>query len=251
MSGRQMQLLDVENEAPRPRPLIQPQREKTNVVREAYAQPFEKLEMWGAEDMSTAELLAVVVGCATEDAERILQEFRGLHGLARMTTRVKAVREACGAVGTDVRGKLEALFMLSQKLNTPEDITAVAITSPADVAGVFQSRLRYLKHEEIWVLLVNTRNKVVAEQKLYQGTLNECVIRTGEVFRKAIELSAASIILVHNHPAGDPEPSMEDVQTTRKISEAGKLLNITLLDHVIIGGGRYVSLRERGRGFVD
>jgi DNA repair protein RadC len=244
-----MQLLDVGKEAPRP--LTQPQREKTNVVREAYAQPFDKLEMWGAEDMSTAELLAVVVGCATEDAERILQEFRGLHGLARMTTRVKAVREACGAVGTEARGKLEALFMLSQKLNTPEDITAVTITSPADVAGLLMPRLRYLDHEEFWVVLVNTRNKVIGEQRLYQGTLNGCTVRNGEIFRKAVEANAAGIVIVHNHPSGDPSPSPEDVQTTRKISEAGKLLNIPLLDHVVIGGGRYVSLKERGVGFVD
>jgi DNA repair protein RadC len=249
MSGKQMQLLDVKKEAPRP-PTQSESRGKTNMMREAYAQPFDKLETWGAEDMSTAELLAVVVGCATEDAERILQEFRGLHGLARMTTRVRAVREACGAVGEEVRGKLEALFMLSQKLNTPEDITAVTITSPADVAGLLMPRLRYLDHEEFWVVLVNTRNKVIGEQRLYQGTLNGCMVRNGEIFRKAVELGAASIIIVHNHPSGDPNPSPEDVQTTRQISEAGKLMNIPLLDHVVIGGGRYVSLKELGVGFV-
>jgi DNA repair protein RadC len=111
-------------------------------------------------------------------------------------------------------------------------------------------RLRYLDHEEFWVVLVNTRNKVIGEQRLYQGTLNGCMVRNGEIFRKAVELGAASIIIVHNHPSGDPNPSPEDVQTTRQISEAGKLMNIPLLDHVVIGGGRYVSLKELGVGFV-
>jgi len=125
----------------------------------------------------------------------------------------------------------------------------MSVRSPADLAAYMMPMLSSLDHEEVHVVLLNTRNMVIEEKLLYRGTINACQTRVAEIFRDAILKNAAAIILVHNHPTGDPSPSPEDVHLTRKVREAGDLLDIELLDHLIIGGDRFVSLRERGLGF--
>ena len=109
--------------------------------------------------------------------------------------------------------------------------------------------MQALEQEELRVILLNTRNRVDIVDSVYRGSLNSSQVRVGEIFRKAIRRNAAAIIVVHNHPSGDPTPSPDDVALTRMIVDAGKLLDIEVLDHLVIGAGRHVSMKERGLGF--
>jgi len=124
-----------------------------------------------------------------------------------------------------------------------------SINSPADAYNLIRYQMDYLDHEELWVLLLNTRNRVIKQKMILSGSLNSAQVRVGEVFKSAIVESAFAIIVVHNHPSGDPTPSPDDVAITRAMVEAGKLLDIQVLDHLVIGQGRFVSLKERGLGF--
>lgn len=123
------------------------------------------------------------------------------------------------------------------------------ITSPADAYAILQCFLSNLDHEELWVITLDTRNRVMRLVDLYKGCVNASQVRIAEVFRQAIIDNAPSIIVAHNHPSNDPNPSPDDVAVTRGIVQAGKLLDITLLDHLVIGGSTFVSLKERGLGF--
>jgi DNA repair protein RadC len=120
------------------------------------------------------------------------------------------------------------------------------ISSPADADALLRPFLEPLDHEELWVLLLNVRSRVIKVVRLYVGSVNTSYIRVAEIFKEAILESASAIIIAHNHPTGDPSPSPEDVSVTRAIAEAGKLLDIDLLDHLIIGHTRFVSLKDRG-----
>lgn len=124
-----------------------------------------------------------------------------------------------------------------------------SINSPAALADIIRPLMTGLANEELWVALLNTRNRLIKLVRLYSGSLNTSLIRMAEVFREAIVENAAGIIVCHNHPTGDPSPSAEDVAVTRAMWETGKLLEIELMDHLIIGGSRFVSLKERGLGF--
>jgi DNA repair protein RadC len=140
-----------------------------------------------------------------------------------------------------------------------EELNATLYTCPASEHPVIQSPyeaydlvnpfLENLDHEELWIILLNTRNRVISLVKLYQGSTNSAQVRISEVFRQAIVDNSKNILVVHNHPSGDPTPSPEDVALTKAIVQAGKLLDIEVLDHLVIGLNRYVSLKERGLGF--
>ena len=123
------------------------------------------------------------------------------------------------------------------------------IKSPADAASLLLADMGALEQEELRTIIVDTKNQVLKVHTVYMGSLNTAVLRIAEVFREAIRLNAAALIVAHNHPSGDPTPSAEDVQVTRQLVEAGKLLNIDVLDHLVIGSQRWLSLKERGLGF--
>lgn len=123
------------------------------------------------------------------------------------------------------------------------------IDGPAIVAGLMMDSLGRAEQEELWVLLCDTRNRVITRVQVYRGSLNSASVRIAEVFREAIRQNAASLVVVHNHPSGDPSPSPEDIALTRSIVQAGQLLDVNVLDHVIIGRGAYKSLRAAGLGF--
>ena len=123
------------------------------------------------------------------------------------------------------------------------------IKSPADVAGLLLFELSYLDQEQLRTVLLDTKNRVQSIPTIYQGSLNASMVRVGELFKAALQWNSAALILVHNHPSGDPTPSPEDVLLTREIVEAGKLLDVEVLDHLVIGHGKYVSMRERELGF--
>jgi DNA repair protein RadC len=131
--------------------------------------------------------------------------------------------------------------------STPEERPKV--TTPADAANLLMSEMMFLEQEELRVVILDTRNRVLSTPTIYRGSLNTSVIRIGELFRAAIRSNAAAVIVAHNHPSGDPAPSPEDINVTRQLVKAGKLLDIDVLDHIVIGRQKFVSLKERGLGF--
>jgi DNA repair protein RadC len=214
--------------------------------------PRERLLRVGERAVSTAELIAIIirVGVAGENvvrlSERILAFFGGLPGLARASV---AELETVNGIGTAKAVQVKAALELGRRLmaSAPEERSKV--TSPGDAANLLIPEMALLEQEHLRLVLLDTRNHVLSTPTIYIGSLNTSVVRVGELFRAAIKENAAAIIVAHNHPSGDPSPSPEDVHVTRQIVKAGQLLDIEVLDHVIIGGQRYVSLKERGLGF--
>jgi DNA repair protein RadC len=193
------------------------------------------------------ELLAVVLSGAQqiELAHDLLRRFEDLDGLARASIEELTLTQGLGAVGA-VRIKA-ALEIGRRSLRTGR--VAPQIRSPSDVAQMLMAEMSFLEHEHFRVLHLDTRNRLLGSQTLYIGTLNTSHIRVSEVYREAVRRNCAAIICAHNHPSGVEDASPEDVAVTSKIREAGELLGIELLDHLIIGRGCFISLRERGLGF--
>jgi len=210
--------------------------------------PLYRLRRHGSSALSTAELLALLLGTADAPglSQELLQRFGSLHGLAR-ASKEQLVR--LHGIGEAQAGRLLAVLELSRRLQAPPADEKLRVTSPADGANLLLPRLSHLEQEELHVLLLDTRNRVIGIRAIYKGSLNSSMVRIGEIFRPAIEAPAAAIIIGHNHPSGDPSPSPEDISVTRKIVEAGKLLDIAVLDHLVIGNGCYTSLKEKGLGF--
>ncbi|RMG95216.1 MAG: JAB domain-containing protein [Chloroflexi bacterium] len=217
-----------------------------------HERPRERLMHLGEKAISTAELLAIILRTGTGGesvirlAERVLYTFGDLSGLAQASiaelTHVKGIG---AAKAIEIKAALE----LGRRLVTTSPQEKPRVTSPADAANLLMSEMMFLEQEHLRVILLNTRNQVLATPTIYKGSLNSSVVRIAEVFRPAIRQNAAALIVAHNHPSGDPSPSPEDVRVTQQLVEAGKLLGIELLDHIIIGRQRYVSLKERGLGF--
>jgi DNA repair protein RadC len=144
---------------------------------------------------------------------------------------------------------IKAALELGRRLLLEEPEERAQVRSPEDVAAMLQIRMGLLEREELHVVLLNTKNHVLGTRVVYKGSLNSSMIRTAEVFRDAIKENAAAVIIAHNHPSGDPTPSPEDVRVTRDLVASGKLLDIEVLDHLVIGHQRYVSLRRKKLGF--
>ncbi len=214
--------------------------------------PRERLAQYGPQVLSNAELLAILlrVGLPGENAvqlgQRLLVEFQGLAGLHRASfdqvCRQRGIGEAKAA-------QLKAAIELGRRmlLESPEE--RPVIHAPGDVASLVEYEMAALDQEHLWVLVLDTRGRVLELDKLYKGSLNASMVRVAEVFRTAIQRNAASIVLIHNHPSGDPTPSQEDIHLTRAVVQAGKLLDIEVLDHLVIGHGRWISLKDKGQGF--
>jgi DNA repair protein RadC len=151
-------------------------------------------------------------------------------------------------MGEAKTAQLKAALEIGRRLLLAAHAERPQIRSPADVAQLMQIEMAHLDQEHLRVVCLDTKNRVQKVQTVYIGSLNTSAVRVGEVFKEALRLNSAGIIVVHNHPSGDPTPSPEDVAVTRQIVEAGALLDVDTLDHLIIGQGRWVSLRERGLG---
>jgi len=214
--------------------------------------PRERMAYVGAGALSTAELIAIIlrVGGRGENAirmaERLLSEFGGLAGMARAS-----FEDLCNAhgIGPAKAAQIKAALELGKRVLATAPDERPQIHNPTDVANLLMLEMGYLEQEHLRTVLLDTKNSVMRIAPIYVGSLNTAVIRVGEVFRAAVRANAASIIVVHNHPSGDPTPSPEDVQVTKLIVEAGALLDINVLDHLIIGKNRFVSLKERKLGF--
>jgi DNA repair protein RadC len=214
--------------------------------------PRERLIYAGPAALSTAELLAIIlrVGGRGENAirmaERLLSRFGGLAGLARAGFDELRGQHGMGeAKATQIKAALE----LGRRLLATSPLERPQITGPADAANLLQLEMQQLEQEQLRTVLLDTKNFVQRVSTVYSGSLNSAVVRIGEVFRDAIRANAASIIVAHNHPSGDPTPSPEDVRVTELLVEAGRLLDIEVLDHLIIGRNRFVSLKEQRLGF--
>jgi DNA repair protein RadC len=211
--------------------------------------PRERMLAYGAATMSNAELLAVILrtGVQNESAvslsQRLLHMAGGLRGLAD-----RSLAELCEqrGIGTAKGLQIQAALELGKRMARTKLEAAPVIRSPQDVSTLVMEDLRYLQQEHFVVLFLNTKNRVIGRETLSVGSLNAAIVHPREVFRAAVRRSAASVICVHNHPSGDPSPSPEDLQLTNRLMEAGHIIGIEVLDHVIIGDRQFVSLKERG-----
>jgi DNA repair protein RadC len=214
--------------------------------------PRERLENLGPQALTNAELIAILlrVGVKGENAvevgQRLLQEFGGLQGLHR--TPFKELMNQHG-MGEAKASQIKAAIELGRRLTleVPED--KITINSPADAAALVQYEMSALEQEHLRVILLDRRNRVLEIVEVYKGSVNSAQMRVGELFKEAIRINASALIVTHNHPSGDPTPSPEDVAVTRAIVQAGKLLDIDVLDHLVIGLGKWISLKEKGLGF--
>jgi DNA repair protein RadC len=214
--------------------------------------PRERMAKLGPGALSNAELLGILlrIGVQGENAvqmgQRLLVEFGGLAGLHRAT-----FDEVCNqhGMGPAKAAQVKAAIELGNRLRIENPEEKPAIHCPEDAARLLQYEMSALPQEHLRVVVLDTRNRLISIEKIYVGSLNSSMVRVGELFRPAIQRNAAAIIVVHNHPSGDPTPSSEDVILTKAIVQAGKLLDIDVLDHLVIGQGRFVSLKERGLGF--
>ncbi len=211
---------------------------------------LEQVQQYGIEQLSDADLLALVLskGTAT-DHQRALKRIQALlterGGLAGMlTTDVGELLEH--EFDAVLATRLHALLEVARRLTRPVE-KHNQIISVEDVAQLVGPEMRYLDHEEMRVLVLDTKNYVVANVSLYRGTVNSSVLRVAELFRPAITRKCPNLIICHNHPSGDPSPSPEDMDVTRMCVQAGELLNIEVLDHIIIGNPKYVSLKQKMR----
>lgn len=214
--------------------------------------PRERLASHGANHLSTAELLAILlrVGVQGENAlqlgQRLLQTFGGISGLHRASF---AELSAQRGLGPAKAAQLKAAMELGNRLRLESPEERPAIHSPTDAAALLNYEMGALEQEELRAVLLDTRNRVLSIESIYRGSLNSSQIRIGEIFKAAIRRNAAALIIAHNHPSGDPTPSPDDVAVTRAIVQAGKLLDIEVLDHLVLGAQKFVSLKERGLGF--
>jgi DNA repair protein RadC len=215
--------------------------------------PRERLASLGPQALTNAELLAILlrVGVRGENAvevgQRLLKKFGGLTGLHRVP--LKELTDQHG-IGGAKAAQIKAAIELGRRLTLESPDERPAINSPADAAALLQYEMSALEQEHLRVILLDRRNRVLEVNEVYKGSVNSSQVRVGELFKDAVRANASAIVVVHNHPSGDPTPSPDDVAVTRAIVQAGKLLDVDVLDHIVIGQGRWVSLKERGLGFA-
>jgi DNA repair protein RadC len=218
----------------------------------AAERPRERLQLRGAAGLTAAELVGLLWGSgapgrsAVDVAADAIARFEGLTGLARASG---PELEAIPGVGGARAAQLLAAFELGRRLLADWPAGRWSIRSPRDVADRLVLQMGRLEREELRVVILNTKNVVLRVTTVYTGNISSSLVRVGELFRDAVRLDAAGIILVHNHPSGDPTPSPDDLHLTAEALAAGRLLDIDLLDHLVIGHDAYVSLRDRGVSF--
>ena len=214
--------------------------------------PRERFVQIGASGMSQRELLAIILRSGAPGmgvltlADNLLRRFGGLDGLARAGVQDLQRERGMGPVkALEIKAALE----LGKRMlfSTPEQRPQVR--TPADAAQLLMLKMAFLEQEEVHTLQLDARNRVVSSSMVYRGSVNAASMRIGEVFREAIRANCMSVIVAHNHPSGDPAPSAEDVRVTKAIVQAGKLLDVEVLDHIIVAQHSHVSLKERGLGF--
>lgn len=215
--------------------------------------PYEKMESLGSEVMSNAELLAIIIKTGSRNetsidlAHRILKQDEEQQGLAFLHHQTLEQLMSIKGIGRVKALQIKALTEFSKRISTAYGSPKKTIVkSPEDIVALLMEEMRHLKKEIFKVVLMNTKNHVIKSVNVSVGSLNASIVHPREVFSEAIKVSCSSMILAHNHPSGDPEPSREDIETTARLVKAGNIIGIKVLDHIIIGNGIYVSLKEKG-----
>lgn len=209
--------------------------------------PMARQRRWhgGPGSLATDELLALATGLPLSTCHRLVEHAGGL---ARLALLLPGELAQLGGLSVSRAERLAAVFQIGRRM--AEEVAAEPgwqVRAPADVAERLVPAMRHLEREELRVLLLSTKNVVVAGATVYAGNLAGTSVRVGEVFRDAVRCQAAGIVVVHNHPSGDPTPSGEDLRITSELAEAGRLLDIELVDHLVVAGRGWVSLRALGR----
>jgi DNA repair protein RadC len=214
--------------------------------------PRERLRMRGAEALTNAELVAILLRTGTSGenvvtvAQRILSRFEGLRGLGRASFGELSTQRAMGEAKAS---QLLAAMELGKRMIREQPQRRI-VKSAEDVFAMLFAEMALLEQEELRVILLTTRNEVITVRDVYRGNVSSAIVRIGEVFRDAVREGCPNIIAVHNHPSGDATPSAEDAALTKQLIEAGHLLGIEVLDHIVIARGGYVSLKDRKLGFT-
>lgn len=211
--------------------------------------PRERLRQNGAASLSSSELLAIILRTGTRAenvlglANRLIVRFGGLTGLSRA-----GFNELCNehGVGQSKAAQIKAALELGRRAASTQPEEKAIIRSPQDAAGLLMDDMGPLQQEHLRVMLLNSKNHLLAIHEVYKGNVNASTIRTSELFRNAVRENCPAVIVVHNHPSGEPEPSSDDIAATEHMIKGGKTLDIEVLDHIIIGDHRFVSLKERG-----
>lgn len=218
------------------------------------ARPRARLEAFGAGALSNAELLTVLLeegrcdDAAADVAEALLRDVDGLDGLRDTDYHSLLSRPGLARAGA---ARICAAVELALRLARPKTLARPTIASPEDAARILLPHMGALRVEHMVVVLLDLQSRLIRVTELYRGALDRSVARVSEVFRPAIVANAASLIVAHNHPSGDPTPSAEDLAFTRRCVQAGRMLGIDVADHLIIGAGDYVSMRARRLGFDE
>ncbi|MEE6449662.1 DNA repair protein RadC [Gottfriedia acidiceleris] len=211
--------------------------------------PRERLLKFGPGSLSNQDLLAILLRTGTKNesvlkvSTELLLKFDGLRLL--MNASVEEISNIKG-IGEAKAVQLIAAFELGKRINRLQYDERFIIKSPDDCANFMMDEMRFLEQEHFVCLYLNTKNQVIARETIFKGSLNASIVHPREVFKEAFRRSASSIICLHNHPSGDPTPSREDIEVTKRLVECGKIIGIELLDHIIIGEHKYVSLKEKG-----
>ncbi|MGI6308040.1 MAG: RadC family protein [Dethiobacteria bacterium] len=211
--------------------------------------PREKMKGQGAGRLSNAELLAIILRTGYREetaihlAEKVISQAGGLRFLPDYT--LEELQEIKG-IGLAKAVQIKAALELGRRIASTFRPATLSLNSPQEVAGFLMEEMRYYHKEYFKIILLNTKNQIISLEDISVGSLNASIVHPREIFHVSIKKSAAAIILVHNHPSGDPHPSREDLEVTTRVAEAGKILGISVLDHLIIGEGKYFSLKEKG-----
>lgn len=214
-----------------------------------YERPREKLFKFGVNTLSNSELLAIIIrtGNRENTAIEIAQQLLSIdkRGLAYLTELSFEELTSIKGIGKCKAAQIISTLELSKRISASKGESKMKITSPKDVTNILMEEMRYLKKEYFKIILLDTKNQIISINDISVGSLNSSIVHPREVFNVAIKRSSASIILVHNHPSGDPAPSKEDINVTKRLNQCGDIIGIKVLDHIIIGDGNYISLKEK------
>lgn len=212
--------------------------------------PYEKLEKYGAKVLSDAELLAIIIKCGSKKersidlAHKILKlSKKGLAGIHQLSLKEL---EAVPGIGRVKAIQIKSVAELSTRISKSIAMQKLQINSPSSVANIYMEEMRHLQQEHLKIVLLDTKNNIISDHTISIGTVNASLVNPRELFIHALKNLAVHIIILHNHPSGDPTPSKEDISITKRILDASEIIGIKLLDHIIIGDGRYFSLKEKG-----
>ena len=211
--------------------------------------PREKMREQGAGKLSNAELLAIILRTGYREetaihlAERVIFRAGGLRFLPDLT--LEELQKIKG-IGLAKAVQVQAALELGRRMAASLRPKTLSLSSPQEVADYLMEEMRYYRKEYFKIILLNTKNQIISLEDVSVGSLNSSIVHPREIFNVSIKKSAAAIILVHNHPSGDPHPSQEDLKVTTRLVDAGKILGISVLDHIIIGEKKYFSFKEKG-----